>query len=200
MPPRQIDPVQRRTDITSAAIRILARGGASALTLRSLAKELGGSITLVTHFFSTREDIFTALIDDVASGYEEELAQLEDGADAESRLRILLEWLVPLSDEDVAQEAGRIALISQRGSHAGIDHFFEVMESRVRKLLEDRLAPLLPAKEVGGAVDYLRATTNGVVLSSVEHPEVWTRERRLAVLETALRTLAVASDAVEMTG
>jgi AcrR family transcriptional regulator len=193
--PRQVDPVERRRQITSAAINILAAGGASALTLKSLAEELGGSITLVTHFFSSREDIFTAIVDDLANGFDAELEALEKGADAHGRLRILLEWMIPLAAEDVDQESGRIALISQRHTHQGIDHFFSVMESRVRGLLRSHLEPLVAESELPLYVDYLRALTNGLVLSSVEHPEIWTRERLVAVLDTSTRALGLQAPA-----
>lgn len=196
--PRQVDPIERRRQITSAAINILATGGASALTLKSLAEELGGSITLVTHFFASREDIFTAVVDDLAESYEAELQALEVGADAPGRLKILLEWMVPLTPEDVDQESGRIALISQRHTHQGIDHFFEVMEDRVRSLLSSHLEAVVPKAHVGQYVDYLRALTNGLALSAVEHPEIWTRERVLGVIHTSINALGLNQQAAEL--
>ena len=71
--PRYVDPLTRRMEITSAAMRILARGGPQALTLKSLAEEMGGSITLVTHFISNRAELFTAVVDDLTESYDEEL-------------------------------------------------------------------------------------------------------------------------------
>lgn len=198
--PRQIDPIERRRQITSAAINILATGGASALTLKSLAEELGGSITLVTHFFASREDIFTAVVDDLAESYDSELQTLEAGADAPGRLKILLEWMVPLSPQDVDQESGRIALISQRHTHQGIDHFFEVMERRVRGLLKSHLEAVVPEHDVPHYVDYLRALTNGLALSAVEHPEIWTRERVLGVIHRSISALGLEVTAAELQG
>ncbi|MDR6639497.1 TetR/AcrR family transcriptional regulator [Paenarthrobacter nitroguajacolicus] len=198
--PRQVDPIERRRQITSAAINILATGGASALTLKSLAEELGGSITLVTHFFASREDIFTAVVDDLAESYDSELQALEAGADAAGRLKILLEWMVPLSPQDVDQESGRIALISQRHTHQGIDHFFEVMENRVRGLLSSHLEPVVPERDVPQLVDYLRALTNGLALSAVEHPEIWTKERVLGVIHRSIEALGLEETAAELQG
>lgn len=198
--PRQVDPIERRRQITSAAINILATGGASALTLKSLAEELGGSITLVTHFFASREDIFTAVVDDLAESYDSELQALEAGADAAGRLKILLEWMVPLSPQDVDQESGRIALISQRHTHQGIDHFFEVMENRVRGLLSSHLEPVVPERDVPQLVDYLRALTNGLALSAVEHPEIWTKERVLGVIYRSIEALGLEETAAELQG
>ncbi len=93
--PRHVDPAQRRREITVAAVRILARSGPRSLTLKSLAEELGGSITLVTHFFSNREDLFSAVVQELTEGYDHELAEMEAGASPVERLRILLQWMVP---------------------------------------------------------------------------------------------------------
>ncbi|VXB14259.1 TetR/AcrR family transcriptional regulator [Aeromicrobium sp. 9AM] len=188
---RHVDHVERKREIAQAAIRILGRGGTSALTLKSLAEELGGSITLVTYFFSSRAEIFAAVVDDLVAGWDEELAQLEEGADAVGRLKILLEWLLPLDPEDVANESGRIALIPHRGEHASIDRFFDVMEYRMRGLLRSHLMGLVPANELEAAVSLLRATVNGVVLSTVEHPNLWSRDDQLAVIDAAMRSLSL---------
>lgn len=195
--PRLIDHAERRTAIAHAAIRILARGGTQSLTLKSLARELGGSITLVTHFFATRGELFEALIDDLVSSYEASLQELDAGRPADERLRRLLDWMVPRNPEEAEMEAGRLALISQRGEQASIDHFFQVMEDRMRDLLRERVRPLLEAgpDDVEAAVDHLRAVTNGLTLSVVEHPELWTPERIDRVLDTTLRGLNLMSPA-----
>lgn len=187
--PKYVDPVARRREIADAAVRILARGGASALTLRSLADELGGSITLITHFYANRDDLFDAIVDDRISQYESELAELEDGASPEDRLRILLEWMLPGDDDSTSREAGRIALVPHAGESASIQRFFDVMETTMRRLLTERVAELDLAVDPDLAVAFLRSTINGIVLSRVEHPELWPAERQRAALQLALRGL-----------
>jgi AcrR family transcriptional regulator len=188
--PRRVDATERRLAITTAAVRILARGGSSALTLRSLAEELDGSITLVTHFFSNRSDLFAAIVDDYVESYDAELAELERGDDAPGRLRRLLHWMLPLTPEDIEREAGRIALISMR-EDPNIDHFFVANERRARELLTSHLDTLLPPPAIPHAVDVLRSVVNGLVLSAVEHPDIWTARRQLDVIETTIRSLEI---------
>jgi AcrR family transcriptional regulator len=189
--PRRIDTVQRRQEITTAAIRILARGGTGALTLRSLAQELNGSITLVTHFFANRSDLFEAIVNEMVGGYDSEIADLErDDDDDYSRLRHFLEWLLPLDRDGIEQESGRIALHSMRGEPS-VDHFFDVADRRIRELIAAHIAPFVSTSELLQAVDYVRAVTNGITLSAVEHPNAWTRHRQLATLDIALRALNI---------
>ena len=189
--PRQVDHVKRRKEITAAAIRILSRGPGSQLTLRSLADELGGSITLVTHFFATREDLFVAIVDDLIQGYDEELADLEGGTDDITRLRTLLDWMSPSSRADIAKETGRVALIAHRGEQDSVEYFFDAMEKRMRQLLRSHLQPLVPRSELNVAVNFLRVVVNGVVLSAVEHPSSWSRAKQARVLDRALVAIGV---------
>lgn len=189
--PRFVDPAQRRREITVAAVRILARSGPRSLTLKSLAEELGGSITLVTHFFSNREDLFSAVVQELTEGYDHELEALEAGASPFERLRILLQWMVPLDAEGIEAEAGRVALITHRGDHESIDNFFNVMELRMRSLIRGHLEDLSVDLDLEFATAYLRATTNGVTLSAIEHPDLWPAELQKQVLDVALNALGI---------
>jgi hypothetical protein len=61
----------------------------------------------------------------------------------------------------------------------------------MRTALRDRLAPLVPAPELDNAVSFLRALTNGLTLSIVEHPDRWDREGVETALAIGLRGLNV---------
>lgn len=184
--PRYVDHDQRRADIIEAAKHILANGGPAELTIRSVAKRLGGSITLVTHFYPTRPELMRAVVAAMSESYYAELAGLETGADAPSRLRILLEWMLPLTDQEWVNESGRVQLLSQRGKDTTFEEFADAMDARMRELLRQHLEPLVPEGRVETYVDLLRVTVNGIVLAAVEHHEDWPAKRQLAVLDEAL--------------
>jgi len=189
--PRSVDPHARRLEITNAAIRVLARGGTQALTLKSLAEELGGSITLVTHFFTNRDELFVAITDELINSYDAMLDEAEQDLDAYARLRALLIWMSPITAEDVETETGRIALIWRRKEHESIGHFFDAMEDRMRSLLRRRLDGMVATDMLEEAVGYLRAVTNGLTLSAVEHPDLWPRERIEWVIDHALEGIGL---------
>lgn len=189
--PRVVDPYARRLEITNAAIRVLARGGTQALTLKSLAEELGGSITLVTHFFANRDELFVAITDELINSYDSLLDLSDQELDAYGRLRALLIWLSPVTADDVATETGRIALIWRRDEHDSIEHFFTAMEDRMRSLLRQRLEGMVPARDLDKSVAYLRAVTNGLTLSAVEHPDLWPRKQIEWVIDRALVGLGI---------
>ncbi len=183
--PKIVSREERREEVCAAAMRILARGGPSALTLRSLATELGGSITLVTYFFSNRADLFEAIVDDVLRGYTDDsgVPRTDDPA---VDLINLLRWYSPQSTADDEREAGRISLIGMRSESASIDHFFSAVERTFREIFTAAVARIVPAGDVDRHVDFLRVGLNGLVLAVVEHPKYWSTQRR----EDVLRSLA----------
>ncbi|MFJ9005439.1 TetR/AcrR family transcriptional regulator [Streptomyces canus] len=190
--PRVIDREERELRIAEAALRLLGDSGPGGLTLRRLAEELGGSITLITHFYRNRDELLEGILATVLAGYETELEELERGADAHGRLRILLEWLLPLDEPSRLQEKGRILMLGHLGPDRAVRRFVDAMEERMTGLLRRHLEPLTPAPDVAGAVDALRVVTNGVVLSVVEHPGEWPAGRQLEVLDCALGALGLA--------
>lgn len=175
--PKIVSRETRREEVCWAAMRILARGGSSALTLRSLAAELGGSITLVTYFFDGKADLFEAIVDQILEDYTAD-GMFPASDDPVADLRHLVHWYIPETPEDEEREAGRVALITLRSQNASIDHFYMAMEKAFREVFGRVLRRMVEESQVEHLLDFLRAGVNGAVLSITEHPEIWSPARR----------------------
>ena len=57
---RKVDHDSRREEVAGAAARLIAEKGLEALTTRALAKSLGCSIGVLSHYFSSKEEIVIA--------------------------------------------------------------------------------------------------------------------------------------------
>ena len=57
---RKVDHDSRREEVASVASRLIADRGLEALTTRALAKELGCSIGVLSHYFNSKEEIVMA--------------------------------------------------------------------------------------------------------------------------------------------
>ncbi len=66
---------ERVADIIAMAQKIFIQEGLASLSVRRVAKELGISVGNLSYYFSTKESLLQAIIEDVISGYDEELAQ-----------------------------------------------------------------------------------------------------------------------------
>lgn len=187
--PRTVDRVEREAQITAAAIKLMAQKGPAAVTVRSLAEELGGSITLVTHFYPTRADIFRAVARRLIQDYDRELEDLTRATDPRERLRQVLIWLLPLATDARKLERARVLMSGEAGSDAHIQDFFAAMERKMRSLLRACLRPLVSPQTLETHVDAMRALTNGVVLSVTEHPRLWTKARQVATVDLIMEAL-----------
>ncbi|MBP2327211.1 AcrR family transcriptional regulator [Kibdelosporangium banguiense] len=192
--PRHVDHEQRRLEIVRATMEIVAERGTRGLSFRAVASRMGGSTTLITHYFPTQQ----ALIDEVAATavklWDNQIRELDAQSDDPfRRLYNLLVWLVPTTDDGLAGERSRINLLS--GQILGEENraTFETWDTTIRGFLRSHLEGLVPPGDVERTVELLRVTTNGVVLSVVEHPDSWPTERQLAVIDGVLQLLGLTS-------
>ena len=184
--PRPLDLAERRSRILKTSMDLLVEAGPAGLTLRAIAKKLGGSITLITHIYPTRRELLNAIAEGLIEQYDAELPTLEANAPPHERLWILLVWMLPTSDDGWRQERARIQLVSDMDTESA-GAIADRMDRKMRKLLRDRLRPLVELDEIESLVDVLRATTDGIILATVEHRVQWPQERQLNTLRTVLR-------------
>ena len=189
--PRFVDPEQRKNDILDATVEAIAEGGFPHLTVRSLAKRLGGSSTLVTHYFANREELLSALADRVLKDAAEKSAELLEISDPDDRLRAVLEWFLPNTPESLKIERVRIVLVAHKATEPVVADMSARMEPGMRGLMRQALAEFVDPEDLEGMVDLLRAWTSGVVLSAVEHPEIWTPERQMQALDRFVSSLSL---------
>lgn len=60
--PRSVDHAQRRTEIADAVVRVAARDGLHAVTIRAVAAEAGSSLRFVQYYFPTKADLLTGTL------------------------------------------------------------------------------------------------------------------------------------------
>lgn len=171
--PRHVDHEDRRAEILDATLAVLAEKGPRGLTFRAVAARMGGSSTLVTHYFASRQALLDALAEVVAE-WPANLAELEEGVeDPRERLRLFMRWLVPSDEQSLVAERGRVNLNGEHDARVRTQHLFDTWDRHVREHLRRHLKALVPARQIEATVDLLRSITNGITLSAVEHPAEW---------------------------
>lgn len=183
---RSLDRERRTRDITHATARLLAQRGSAGVTLRALADELGGSITLITHIFPTRDDLYEGVLQLMLEQFDEEMARFVAIDDPGTALIELVTWSLPVADDSFTSHLQQIVVLGHADQDARIHPFLADIEQRVLGVLEDLLSELHPRSGVSDAALGLRTLTNGLTLSHIEHPDKWTRDRQLRVVNRFL--------------
>ena len=189
--PRFVDPEERKASIISAMIEALAEGGFPTFTLRSLAKRMGGSSTLITHYFPNRDALIGALLESVLMDADAKSGELLQIDDPHERLHAVLKYFLPDDPETLALERVRVALVAHRDAEPALREFFDKLEPGMRGVMRAGLEEFVDAEDLDEMVDVLRAWTSGLALSAVEHPEMWTPERQTAALERFVSSMAL---------
>ena len=187
--PKVVDPEERTKEIIKAALTTLSKGGFATFTLRNIAKQMGGSMTLITHYFPNREALMDAILvaqENDISEFNEEMRGVTDPVE---RLRQVIEWAIPSDEWSVTMEKARIALLTHRDVDPLVDGFFMRMEPMMRGVYRDHVSELVDEEDLEMTVDLIRSWISGMTLSTIEHPEIWTREHQLRVAERFIAML-----------
>ena len=189
--PRHVDHEERRDAIIQATLAVLAEHGPSGLTFRAVAKRMGGSSTLVTHYLPNRQELLDALVEQMAE-WPEELLELEAGADdPREKLRVFLLWLLPVDERGWLEERARLSLAGEPAIRERTQHLLDSWDTNVRRLMAEHLTDLVPPDRLPVTVDVLRSITNGLTLTWAEHPGEWPPERQFAVVDETLAALGL---------
>lgn len=187
--PRIVDHDGRRREIAQLAMRLIAERGMSGLSMRALAEEMGGSLTLVTHYYPTRAVLLQDVVARVMEQWRDDLdGRLEAAGDARARLNVLLAWLLPLTEEGRELEWVRFALLVDRQDPEAHDLLLAV-DHGMRDLLRKHLRELVDETVLEDGVDMLRAVTTGVALDAILDPDAWPASRQRRVVDAALTAL-----------
>jgi AcrR family transcriptional regulator len=195
--PRQVDHVHRRREIVDATLKVLSEAGTRGLSFRAVASEMGGSTTLVTHYFPTQRELLDYVIEQMIADSDEQISELDAKEESPAgRLRALLRWLVPITEEGFRGERTRIHLLA--GQLLGEENraMFEAWDAKIRTQIRAHVQGLVPAQDVERTVEVLLVTINGIILSAVEQPDQWPAERQLAILDWLTQSLGLAQDDV----
>lgn len=188
--PRYVDHADRRREIVRATVRVLAHKGLSALTVRSVADELGGSVALVTHYYRTRDEMINDLAVQMAARWRTAVTELDAGGRSpEERLHALLVWALPKSEDQMLMEKARLQLLAARDEFPDVRSVFGSWDTSMRSLFREHIRPLVPEEDVEPTVDMLRAVISGITFEAYQHG--WSVERQHEVLARTLRKLGL---------
>lgn len=189
--PMEIDLTQRLATIAEATLDLVATGGIDAVSIRAVAKRVGGSTTLVTNYLPTREDLLRNAVEHAFRAWDEETERFAEGVPDSERLAVMARWACSTTGDDAVLRRLFMEILgrSEPGSDA------------VRMLREDARrahAQLAEAAEAAGAADaaftadILHLVLRGFYLSSMEDPQVWNSGSVLPLIDRLVRVLNAA--------
>lgn len=193
--PRFADHDQRRAEVIAAATTVVRDEGRSALTVRRVAKSVGCSTKVVTHYFANMSDLLHATwLASLRRGSKRFLQVLKaDPGD----LRGFMAAGLPLDDERRLDWSIWIAFWTE--AHTA-EQFGEDLRARAEDTY-DRIVEILTKIDERGNLPKdldipvtarrLNALLTGISCQAMFNPQVWTAEKQLVALESELAAIGI---------
>ncbi|MEV5834358.1 TetR/AcrR family transcriptional regulator [Nocardia sp. NPDC052112] len=103
---RELRRSETTAEIKQVALRLMAEGGPGAITLRAIAREMGMTPNAVYSYFPTRDDLITALINDVYSELADAVEAARDARPQTDASGRILAWACAFRDWALENPAG----------------------------------------------------------------------------------------------
>lgn len=191
--PIDVDVRERLDQIARATLAVVRSGGSEAVTIRAVARALGGSTTLVTNYLPSRTALLRNAVRYAYDSWEDDLGgALADVAPRE-RLGAIVDWSCGTEPDDEILRQLFIELVGRSGSdHEVADMMAQDSASQHEQLAE--AAGQAGAADPAFAADVLHLLLRGFYLASIETPDAWTSERVRPVAARLVELLAAPAE------
>ncbi|MCF6427071.1 MULTISPECIES: TetR/AcrR family transcriptional regulator [Amycolatopsis] len=193
--PKIVDREQRRREIAEAVLRLIAREGIEAVSVRTVATEAGLSAGAVQKYFATRDELFRFAFDLTGEYIEQRWMRVPQGH-LLTMLRALVAEALPLDDQRRAEVivvlafAARAAVLPEWADH--LREGYEFMRAQTADFLgqAQRHGHVRDDLDAGKLADVVVALTDGFAQHLLQAPPGSELHRRLlGSLEFALTEL-----------
>ena len=191
--PKIVDKSAQRQDIALAACRAVAHNGMDATTMMHIAKEAGVTTGMITHYFSSKNDIIYAALKLVLERMETRI-QAKIGEQSDTLYSILKEML-PIDDARQIECAIWISFWGKISSDPKLQELNIELHEYAENLYRRAILYTWPQSTQWSSVNFETVThsilvfLNGLTASAITSPQSWSKTAQLGALETHLRLL-----------
>lgn len=175
--PIDVDPSQRLAEIAAATVAVARARGTRAVTVRSVADELGRSTAFITHFVSTRAQLMVNALEHGQAHWEKDREARLRGLNGRERLVALARWMCSTFEGDAVLRSLWIEVIAdvRADNRAAYDVVRATTESTYGEFIS--AANESDLHDARSIADALYLFGRGYHVKSIEDPADWTDER-----------------------
>ena len=186
--PKVVDPMIRRKDIVAATSALLASSGPEALSLRKIAEKAGCTIGLINHWFSSKDDLIEAVLDDAANAAIERCKKVLNNPDVTLE-QVVCEFL-PLDKNRTSELRVWLVFWGLSIARPALRRGYKQRVAGMREQLSDEIQHrAIVTKDVVQFVDVLMASLDGIAVNALADPDYWTATRQRETLRWLLQRI-----------
>lgn len=187
--PREVNTEQRLADIAAATLRVARDTGADAVTIRSVAREMGGSTTLVTNYLPTRAALIKNALDRGRDRWLEERDAAIAALPAAERLGALVDWSLSSTAEDAALRTLIFEIVTDADVEPALRSSLQFESAEFRDYFAQTAADAGFA-EPRHVAELFYVLVRGCYVAMMEDDGYWTEARSRTLAHTMLASLA----------
>jgi AcrR family transcriptional regulator len=177
----RIDHTARREAIAEAAWRIIRRDGLHAVSVRTVAGEVGLSTGSLRHVFASQAELLQFSMELVAERIRARIAAIPDAAPARERIERMVSEILPLDAERVAEAEVWLAFVARSRVEPSLRRLVEQLDEAQRAWLRSALAEMFIEQHVRDRdatreAERLYAVMDGLVLHAIANPGSLSRD------------------------
>ncbi|HTU15220.1 MAG TPA: TetR family transcriptional regulator C-terminal domain-containing protein [Solirubrobacterales bacterium] len=172
--PAEINVTERLQAIAVATLQLAQEEGPGGVTVRAVAKRLGGSTTLVTKYIPSRTALLANAFEHISAHWQNDLGATLEDQEGMDRLRSLALW--SLNTGEFEDAIRRLWIAALAGSPPGPEGG-ETSRTEAHDEYEFIRETVAGADQEAWLADALFLAFRGFYVSSVEDPENWPPER-----------------------
>ncbi|AOZ72079.1 hypothetical protein BK816_01190 [Boudabousia tangfeifanii] len=188
----------RRKEIISAALNIVAEHGMEGVTVRKVATSSGIGASTLRHYFPTHRELLSAVSEALLENMLSDRRISDSTLSPKLRLFECLEQFLPPSDDSLAQLETFVAIYSscfEDGQFIGPKDFTQILRNsqnatmRWLRIIENQGYHLSRTPEQGA--EFLTIIINGTVLQLLGSPETFHLKNAHEVIKEAISYLLI---------
>lgn len=190
--PVEIDITQRLAIIADATLDIVATSGIDGVSIRAVAKRIGGSTTLVTNYLPTRAALLRNAVERAIQSWGDEADRVIEQTPERERLAAVARWACSTSGND---QVLRRLFMEILGRSTPDSDAIQVIREDARSSRDQMVeaAEQAGAADAAFTADILHLLLRGFYVASLEDPESWDSERVTPLIERLVRLLTTDS-------
>ncbi len=201
--PRPVDKDARRQDVAAALLRIAARDGLAAVSMRTVAAEAGFSLGAVQRYFRSKDEMLRFALDLAVSGARDRLGGIAVGPGRLSfpeGLRQALLAFLPTDEQRLAEARIWIAFYAEAAVSQEFAEVIGALDAEARTRLGRALAAaaeagdIAPDQDLEAVAELILVLIDGLLTAAARHRPGASLAPQRAAIDAAVAALTRSPD------
>ncbi|MEM9002861.1 MAG: TetR/AcrR family transcriptional regulator [Cyanobacteria bacterium P01_F01_bin.86] len=143
----------RRSQVASAAIKLIAQQGLQGASLRAIAHELGCTTGVLTHYFCNKDELLLFLLEVVMERLGEKMVAAAQAIEGIDRLKVMMLSVLPTTDELSQIWRVWLAFVGYMPGHEGLMRAHQMLYQQFKEFMKTELMALGKAGAITPGLD-----------------------------------------------